>query len=439
MSYASANGSRIVSGSVMVPNYGAWVADLKFADASPLTGPIALTIGDLTLKGAIVRTDTFAGLREARLVGGAGGWRQQIPVQAYQNPSGVPLATVLGDAAMAVGETLSLGANPNVGTAWTREAAPAERQLRQLTSLWWIDPAGVTQVRDRPASPITSAFTVIHYDPAKGQFEIATETLADWMPGRTFSSPLVPAVQTISMTRYEFEDDGVMRLHILVAQPSDNDRLFDAMQRIIRSEQPTQTFLGTYEYIVQATDGTTVDASPSDTTIGLPGIAQVPIRTGIAGASCKPQNGSRLGVGFFNGNPSRPFVACGFDNTSAQSVTFDAGTGTSEHYATTEAVVGILMNFLLFLSDPSIGDPSTWRGVGKILDPTDPNLTLLLTKVTVWWTAASNVVPFNATTGGGTYLPLYAALLQSLIASKAPDLGFPVLSPGLGCPNVSGG
>jgi hypothetical protein len=318
--YAECNGLRIVSGSIAIPAYGTWVADLKLATPDPLSGPVTLTIADLTMRGTIVTTDTFAGLREVRLVGGAGGWRNAIPAQAYQSAAGINLSLVLKDAAALVGETVNVVTDTQVGFAFVREAAPAERVLRQIAGFWWIDLTGVTQVGTRTNGTIASAYTVISYDGARGLFEIATETLGDWMPGRTFTNALVPVPQTISLVRIDIEDGGKLRHWVLSNLPGpigsiQADRLLDNFRRIIRAEQPTVTFVGLYLYAVQAVHGQTVDALPVDTTIPLPGITNTLLWPSILGAQATPQVGSQCVVAFLNGNPARPIVFAGDPNT----------------------------------------------------------------------------------------------------------------------------
>lgn len=221
MSYASLNGRRIVSGRITIPYYGIWVADILLALSDGITSPATVTIGDLSLVGSIYRAASFTGTRSVRLIGGAGGWRKTLPAQFYQSTGGVRLSMVLGDAAAAVGETVKIATDTSLGTAWTREGGyPAERLLRFLAGpTWWMDNAGVTQVGPRTGGAIGSSFQVINWSGGKGSFEIATETLGDWMPGRTFTSVNVKTAQTVGMTTIDVDNDGKLRLTVLSAGP----------------------------------------------------------------------------------------------------------------------------------------------------------------------------------------------------------------------------
>jgi hypothetical protein len=216
--FASLNGNRLTTVALMMPLFGTWTADVVLADSAMITSAIMLVVGDLSLVGSVYRQASFAGSRSARLIGGAGGWRKKIPAKPYSNPSGIRASMVIGDAAREVGETVTLDADGTIGAAYVREAAPASRVLRTLGgSLWWIDPAGMTHIGARPTGAIASEFTVIHWSGKTGQFEIATENYADWMPGKTFTAPTVAGAQTISLVSLNQSNEGKLRLEVLAS------------------------------------------------------------------------------------------------------------------------------------------------------------------------------------------------------------------------------
>lgn len=309
--FASANGIRIMSGRISIPFYGAWTADLILATPDDLTGSVTLVLGDLTLVGAVYRTAPFAGARQARLVAGAGGWRQTIGAQSYQSPAGVMLSTVLGDAARSVRETLGPFLDRSLGADWERERGPASRLLRLVTDgTWWIDPAGVTQLGPRSTAPITSAFQVLDYHGGMGSYSVSTEVLADWTPGRSFTAATLNAQATISLVTLVVDNDGKLRVEVLSGAP-EQDRLLANVLELVRSEFPKATYQGTYEYAVQAiaADGSTADLSPTDTTLTLPSIVKCPVR--LSTATAKLSTGSLVLVAFVNGNPARPAIVGG--------------------------------------------------------------------------------------------------------------------------------
>jgi hypothetical protein len=335
-SWASLAGNRVVSGVVTIPFLGTWTADLTLAtDVAVASTPI-LTIGNLTMQGAVVRQDSFAGVRQVRLVGGFGGWMKQVTARAYTMPLGasLPVSLVLLDVAREVGETLKFTLNASFGSQFVREAASAQRTLEQVSGgQWWIDPSGTTHIGARPTQTIQSPFQVIAYDGGRGSLQISTEDPAAWIPGATFSSSTVPTTQQVSLVTHTITSDGAARIDVL-AMPSVGsgvDRIIAALRALIKTELPSYTFNGVYEYAVQASaDGVTVDASPASSGPDIPGvdtpklplptITKLRLRSGLAGCSSTPKVGSILAVSFLNGDPSKPIVLGGYDASTAQQV-----------------------------------------------------------------------------------------------------------------------
>ncbi len=216
MSFASINGQQVTTAKVTIPEYGTWAADVTLAESGPVPALTSLTIGNLTMSAAVVRSASFSGSKSARIVGGGGGWRKTLTSRSYASGGGIRLSTLLQDAAKELGETVVTAADRTVGTVYCRSEQPGGRFLRNLIgATWWVDSAGVTQTGSRPSGDITSDFDVMGWSGAKGAFEIATENYSDWMPGRTFSAPTVSPRQVISMVSLDQDNDGVLRLHVL--------------------------------------------------------------------------------------------------------------------------------------------------------------------------------------------------------------------------------
>lgn len=215
--------SRIVSARITLPSWGAACGDAQLADDDAVPERGALTIGNLSLVMTAIRGATpsgaFAGSRALRLVAGAGGWRQPAARAMYADVNGVRLATILRDVAAKVGEAVSLAApyaTNVVGLFWAREEAPASRTLRNTVgTAWYVDAAGVTQIGDRPTVPITSEF-VPTFKPELGLWTIATEDPLSWVPGATFTTPLVPGTHTVSSVSVVLADSK-LRLEVLTA------------------------------------------------------------------------------------------------------------------------------------------------------------------------------------------------------------------------------
>lgn len=91
--------------------------------------------------------------------------------------------------------------------------------------------------------------------------------------------------------------------------PTISDRLLAAFRALVRAELPQLTFMGVYEYTVTGTDGSTVDCTPTDTTIPIPALSKVPTRTAVDGFTVTLPNsvvGLRCLVAFVNSDPARP-------------------------------------------------------------------------------------------------------------------------------------
>lgn len=329
----SFNGQRVVSGSVEVPTYGSWAADVSLATDAQVASSGPLVIGNLSMQGFAYRQFAFAGTRKLRLVGGfAGGWMQSVPAQQYQSQVGLQLSLVLGDLVKANGEQVKVVTDATFGTFFFRKGTgPSKHVLDQLVgATWWVDPvSGIAQVgATHNAATISSAFTVIEYDGATGRAVIATEDPASWLPGRTWTAPTVIATQTIGSTRHSIVD-GKLRTEVLSNSP-ETDPVIGPLRAMIQDLAPDSTYSGVWEYAVQATDGTTVDCSPTATAVlsaafPLPQhVTKVPMRSGVAGTACKPAIGSVVYLAFPNGDPSKAIIM-GFDTETAQSITMQAG------------------------------------------------------------------------------------------------------------------
>ena len=218
--FASLAGRRLSRASVSMPYYGCWLADVESEeDLSSATGIVSLVLGTLTLRGTIVTRGEFAGDRRARVVAGAGGWRVDVPALGYSNAAGVRAATVLGDLAALVGETIAgVSATTTLGPHYARPSGPAASTLRDIAGpSWYVDAAGVTQVGARPTSAIPSATTVVARDPATGLVTVATEAPGDWLPGRTFATVTTP-VSSVRYTRLTSDNSGKLRVDVLATE-----------------------------------------------------------------------------------------------------------------------------------------------------------------------------------------------------------------------------
>ena len=305
--FASVAGFQIVAGQLMIPLSGPWTADVHLATDSAVTGKVAVVVGNLTLQGFVYRSQAYGGQTRARLVGGAGGWRTTIPEQGYGSGSGVRLSHVAQDAATACGETVSVPNDVSLGPAYARIEGPASDVLWSLVAQgfaasWYVDPDGVTQLAAWPSTTVATPFTVTDQAPDEGRITIATEDYASWMPGCSFTNPLISGTFVNGGVNYVWTDDGQFRFEVLTGT---TDRLLGALRAIIDSRVAGLRFYGRYEYRISNPSATTIDASPVDSTRGLPDLQNVPIVSDSI-ATYVPPVGGLCRIQFVNGTQTRP-------------------------------------------------------------------------------------------------------------------------------------
>jgi hypothetical protein len=96
--------------------------------------------------------------------------------------------------------------------------------------------------------------------------------------------------------------------------PTIMDRLWASFRVLARAEDPNRDYRGVWEYAVQATDGTTIDAIPTDPSVPMPQLTKVRLRYGIPGTTSKPLVGSLLAIGFLNSDPTKPICFGVYDS-----------------------------------------------------------------------------------------------------------------------------
>jgi hypothetical protein len=305
MSAITINGAAVTVASITISMFGAWSADVTLPAGSTISSPATIVAGDLSIVGTVVRQGAYSNSTLARVVGGAAGWRKVLPVRGYSHAAGVLLSSVVGDAASEVGETVTISTDRSLGGHYAREGGQkAERILHLLVDgQWWIDNTGRTRLDARDASPIVMPFTVVSWMPSKGVFEIATESLSSWTPGRTFTASTVAGTQTISSVTIAASNEGKLRLTVLNTDGA-VERLRTDMRAIARSEVPSINYAGVWEYTIASGTSSTVDVVPTDAR--MPSLTGVPMMPGLMGEVVTPTPGSKCRIAFVNMDPARP-------------------------------------------------------------------------------------------------------------------------------------
>lgn len=303
--FATLNGVNIVGGTLAIPQVGMWTADVALGTDEAETGPATIVLGNLTLQGTIYRSSPFAGQTRARIIGGGAGWRKTLPAKSYSSQTGVSLRMILSDAAAECGEKVNLATDTQVGPFYARLSGLGSATLRAFCPAWYVDMSGVTQIASWPVVVVGSPFLVTEQRTDEGMAEIATEDYASWLPGASFTAPNLDGAFQSFGSHYTFKTDGTFRLQILT--DTAQDRLLGPLQSVIDLRMSGVRFYGRYRYTISNPTATTVDATPMDTSLGLPGLSGVPLDSDSI-SSYVPPNGGECHVQFMDGKPTLPRV-----------------------------------------------------------------------------------------------------------------------------------
>ena len=331
------NGLRVVAGKVTIPYSATWAAVLELSteDALAVGTTASLVIGagsdaPLSLVGTVLRSVQSSGLRKVLLAGGYGGWAQTVPAYPYSVSTGIALSLVVKDVAAAVGEKVRVASDVTIGVKYLRQNKLASQVLRHLVgSAWYVDVDGTTVVNaTRPVSAITSDFIVERYL-IDHQYVVATESPADWLPGRTASAPQIDGTVSVSSVTHTFDNNGTHRTTCFIG-PSTYDRMAAPLRAIVYGELERLAYLGRWEYVVQASNGTTIDATPSPfasaaAPIELPECTGLLITPSPAGENVTMAVGAICHVTFVNGDPTKPVVVGGDYSTAPTQIKFAGG------------------------------------------------------------------------------------------------------------------
>lgn len=301
MSLASIGPNAVTRAEVTVPAWGLWWAGVELSGEVLLAGAVVLNLADIQLSGTIVSGGVHDGRSSYRIVGGAGGWGREIPAKSYADDLGVKLATVIGDAASAVGESLDDVPATRRGPHYARRAGPASAVLNEVAPrAWYVDFGGITRFGVRPATAYAGDGVRTRFDPAATVVEVTTDSIAALVPGATVDGSL-PA------TDVEYILDASRLTVRLYSGPRVSRRL-DAFRRIVDALDPWRAYRGIYEYRVVTQSGERLNLQPVRVATGLGDLERVPVRPGVSGVRATVLPGELVLVCFADGDPSRPQV-----------------------------------------------------------------------------------------------------------------------------------
>jgi hypothetical protein len=307
VSLGAVNGSPASRMRVQVGAFGAWWVDVDLTDPAELTGAVTVKLADVTASGTIVSGGVAHGRGAYRIVSGAGGWGKALPPKAYHNDAGVKVATVLADAARECGETLGALPTARLGPHFARMGATPNtlgtgfELLNMLApGAWYADFAGVVQFGARPATTYAGDATRSRTSPAAGVVELVTDEIATLVPGVQVDGS-APATDV----EYNLDAD---RLSVRVYAARGLSRQLAAIKRVYLGLFPEVRYRGLFEYRVVTQDGERLNLQPVRVASGMPSLARVPVRPGVAGWRGDVKLGELVLVAFADADASRPNV-----------------------------------------------------------------------------------------------------------------------------------
>lgn len=289
---------------VQIPEYGLPFADVELTEPAALVGTQALEIGGLTHSFTVLSGGAAEGKARYRLVGGAGTWGNKIKANAYNDDSGVKVSRILEDAAAEVGEALGPLPTTRLGPHFARPILFAYELLNALAPhAWYIDAAGVTQLGKRATGTYTGDATAVRIDQAGGVVELALDTLDPTLvPGVSVRLPDGSSTPPATDVEYEVTPDRLTcRVYWRVARTDRWSRLFTGLFPWLR-------WVGAFEYRVVTQEGNRLNLQPARVATGMPDLARVPVRPGVAGFKSEVKLGELVLVQFADRDGSRPQV-----------------------------------------------------------------------------------------------------------------------------------
>lgn len=268
---------------------GAWVADIVSIDQ--FTG--SFTFQNTTWNGTKVSEIYEDERYHTRIVGGGGGLGKVLEDKYYSG--NVSLQSALSEVCRLSGETMGTTRAATFLSTFERLRGPATTALDSLAQafgmIWWIGRDGMLNMNtERPA----------------GAKATGSRVSSD-----VDSILLVEAVASIGGT---YGDDNKTIRHI--RWNMDEKRMSATIYFLPFIFRPP------VDKRYASLDSASVDRNNGDGTIdvivgGRYGMTKVPLLVGVPGSKAEVRGGEQVSVGYFGGDPQKPFAICFSQNTNA--------------------------------------------------------------------------------------------------------------------------
>ena len=382
---ATLNGKHVTDARLTIPAWGVSYHDVAVDGEVTLSGKVTLVVADLTISCTVLSGGAAAGRSYFRLVAGGGGWGKTLPKKSYANDAGVKLATVLGDAAAAAGETFDLStvdASVRLGPAFARPEGPACRILEIVApNAWYVGEDGKTRLGRRAPSTLSAKTPrTSQIDLARGTVTLASETLANVLPGL-----VVDGLEAVDV-EHEVSSAGGLRSKIWGRRGTGNSRRLAAWRAIAEQMDPDRQFRSVYEYRVVTQEGERLNLQPIRVSTGMPDLRRVFVRPGLPGCKATHLPGARVLVGFVDADAARP-VVLGFEDAEGSGflpVALDLYAPGQPAARLGDQVTSFLPPTLPIVGSVTIsGSPSPFTGTITVMNPITGTITGGSGKVTI--------------------------------------------------------
>lgn len=310
------SGAPIISLTLVIPKAGDWRADVVLDDGALPTGPVTLTIGDLSLAGGVLRSDFDGASRPHAILAGALGWQNLVtsPI-SFNSAAGIRLATVLAELSRRSGQAIAQPTDRSIGDHFELGASRANEPVRYADALndlvragfvqtWRVDPDGVTRFTPRTSTavPPTTRTTILRNDSTLGLFTYGLDSPGALLPGNTIDG--IPIGKLVVR-----EHAGKLEADVYSDDRAKSPPPLRELMRRIFPDSPEKR-PDTYVINSVNSDGTLDLAPPADAP-HLPELKNVEQWTS-GGIRYEPLQGREVIVLYRDHNKTRP-IAFGFE------------------------------------------------------------------------------------------------------------------------------
>lgn len=329
MSALTFAGKSVQAARIMMPENGAWVAQIELvAEEVPVGTSTTLESfdGKLSLSGTVMRGKMIADRYTALVVAGGGGLEKNVTAQGYRSS---PAQIIASGICAEVGETLAPSAAlADILTSWTRAAGPARSALDLLSEYlgvpWRINALGMVEFSEPLYLPADDETAVeIDRDEARGVLTLGVE-VPRLLPGTTIRDV---QARTIVHTL----DESGIQTQVFYGK---HERARGAFDRLVARALPQLDLLARYEarVVAQSPVDDTLELFPVD--VRIPPLSSVQLLVPAPGFRVLVAPGARVLLGWDGGDPSKPYAEA-FGRTAgattklevtATAIVFNAGT-----------------------------------------------------------------------------------------------------------------